>query len=142
MGRTYQSVTIKAPVDKVWQRIRDFHDLSWGAGVIEKLDVVGALKGDQIGAKRVLNGTFHETLRGLSDLDHTIRYTIDDAPGTPVAKTDVQNYVGEVRLFSVTEENATFVEWSSTWDNNAAACSEFCHGVYVALLGTLKKSFE
>lgn len=35
MGRTYQSILIQAPVDRVWQAVRDFHDLSWAPDVVE-----------------------------------------------------------------------------------------------------------
>jgi carbon monoxide dehydrogenase subunit G len=140
MGSTYQSTIVNAPVDKVWERIRNFHDLSWATNVVEKLEIVGDNKADQVGTKRVLNGVFHETLQAVNELDHSFQYTIDDAPGTPVA--EARNYVGKVSLLPITEGGGTFVEWKSSWDDNVAACSEFCHGIYVALLGDLKKSFE
>ncbi len=56
MGQTYQSTVVNAPVEKVWERLRNFHEMSWASGVIEKCEPVGELQGNQIGAKRLLNG--------------------------------------------------------------------------------------
>lgn len=140
MGKTYQSITLKAPADKVWSTIRNFHDLSWAPNVVTKVKTVGKLKGDQVGAKRVLNDAFHETLLELSDVSRSIKYSIDDGP-SPVSKNDVSNYVGSVQVRPITESRGgTFVEWSSSWDGNDAACEDFCHPIYVALLSDMKKS--
>ena len=60
MGSTFQEIEIAAPADRVWQTIRDFHDVSWAPNVVTSLDVVGDKAGDQKGAGRVLNGVFHD----------------------------------------------------------------------------------
>ena len=65
----YNSCVVNAPVDRVWTALRDFHDMSWAPQVITSFEKVGDATGDQIGAKRLLNGVFHETLRGLDDTD-------------------------------------------------------------------------
>ncbi len=140
MGKTYQSIYIKAPADKVWAAVRNFHDMSWAKGVIEKIEVVGGNKSDQIGASRKLNGVFLETLRGLDDQTRTLSYTIDEAPGTPVAET--KDYAGRVRVIAVTSDNTTVVEWSSEWSGNDKAATEFCAGVYNGALGAMKSHFE
>jgi len=59
-----------------------------------------------------------------------------------VSKAEVSNYVGRVSVRPVTEGGGAFVEWSSAWQNNDQPTSEFCHGIYVALLGDMKKSLE
>ncbi|MDA0744954.1 MAG: SRPBCC family protein [bacterium] len=141
MGKTYQSIVIDAPADKVWSSIKDFHDLSWAPNVIEKVEVVGGQKGDQVGAKRVLNDAFHETLHAVNNLERSIQYTIDDGP-PPVSKSVVQNYVGVVQVHSVTEGEASFVAWSSSWEGNDGPTCDFCHPIYVALLTDMKKSLE
>ncbi len=142
MGTCYNTLIVNAPIDKVWKTVRDFHDLSWAKGVAEKVEVVGEQKGDQIGAKRVLNDAFHETLLELSDLTHTVQYRIDDGPG-PLSQDSVKNYIGTLRLYPVTSDNATFAEWSSRYDSpDDAAGGEFCNPIYVALLGALKAHCE
>lgn len=140
MGKTYQSAVINAPIDKVWARIRNFHDMSWGFGVIETCEAVGDKPGDQIGAIRVLNGAFHETLVEFSELDRSFKYSIDDGPA-PVSKNDVKDYIGSVRLIPVTENDTCLIEWFSRWEAPTDDACEFCHNIYVALIDELKKSF-
>ncbi|MBW2628025.1 MAG: SRPBCC family protein [Deltaproteobacteria bacterium] len=40
MGKCVHSAVINAPVDQVWQVLRNFHDLSW-TKAIESLEPVG-----------------------------------------------------------------------------------------------------
>ena len=142
MGKCYNSVVVNAPCEKVWEVLRNFHDLSWGKDVITSVKRVGDLKADQVGAKRILNGLFHETLLALNDHDRTLMYRIDDGPGA-VAKDAVRNYIGAVRVSPITENNTTFVEWQSTYDSaDDAAVGELCNPIYQALLKALKNYFS
>jgi hypothetical protein len=141
MGKTYQSIEIETSVDRVWHAVRDFHHMEWARNVITDLEVVGEGPGDKVGAIRVLNGVFRETLQELDDENRTFAYSIDDAP-SPLSKDEVNNYVGRVKVSPAGENGKSLVEWSSTWENNDEAVYEFCHGIYVALLGDLKKSLE
>ena len=136
----YQATIINASADSIWKVIRDFHDLSWSPNVVESVTVVGDVSGVEVGAKRVLNDVFHETLLGVNDVERTFRYSIDDGP-SPISKDDVNGYVGMVRVSPVTEGDTTFVEWSSNWEAKGDGAVEFCHGIYVALLNDLKKTF-
>ena len=139
MGKTYQSIVIDAPIDKVWSAIRNFHDFSWAPNVITKCEAVGNLEGSKIGAKRRLNDAFEETLLKLSDTEYTIQYSVDDGP-SPVSKNEISNYIGSVRLLPITDTDNTFMEWSSSWKGNGNQVEGFCHNIYVALLSDLKKS--
>ena len=136
----YNTTVVKAPLDQVWKALRDFHDLSWAVGVIENTEIVGEVPADQVGAKRVLNGAFHETLLSLDDERYSLQYQITDGPG-PLSKEKVQSYIGQVRISPVTDEDFTFVEWTSTWESSEGGVAEFCNPVYGALLGALKASF-
>ena len=137
MGKTYQSTTVNAPVDEVWATIRNFHDMSWASSIVSDCKPVGDVKGDQIGAKRVLNDAFHETLLELSDIDHRIRHSIDSGP--PPVSTD--EYIGLLRVSAVTDDNTSYVEWSSSRHGKDAETAEFCSPLYVSMLGDLKKKF-
>ncbi len=139
MGKTFQSITINASVDKVWDAISDFSDMSWSPNVITDLRVVGNAGGKEIGAGRVLNNAFHETLISIDNEQRTFSYSIDDGP-SPISKDDVTNYVGTVKVRPAV--NGTLVEWSSKWENNDEAAHEFCQGIYLALLDDMKKSLE
>ena len=111
----YNTVVVKAPLAEVWKTVRDFHDLSWAKGVVEAVEVVGEKSSDQTGARRVLNGVFHETLLALDDAENSFQYQITEGPG-PLELGKVSGYIGSVRLHPVTADNSTFVEWKSRWD--------------------------
>ncbi len=141
MGRTYQSITVGAPAERVWSTLRNFHDLAWAAQVITECRPVGTRAADQVGAKRVLNDAFHETLVGIDERDRSITYSIEDGP-SPVSRVEVSDYIGVVRVRPITEDNGrSFVEWSSTWQGNDKAAAEFCHNIYAQLLRALRKHF-
>ncbi|MGH8502938.1 MAG: SRPBCC family protein [Gammaproteobacteria bacterium] len=141
MPRTYQSIVINVPVDRAWQAVRNFHELSWAPDVIQECKAVGDKQGDQIGARRRLNGAFLETLVELNDKDHRLGYRIEDGP-SPVSKGEVQNYYGLVQLRPVTDSNSTFIEWSSSWEAKSDEAVAFCRKIYVSLLRALKQTLE
>lgn len=115
--------------------------MSWAKGVIENCTSVGDKGPTEPGAQRVLNGAFHETLKEIDDESKLLRYSIDDGPAA-VSKDNVQGYIGEVRVFSVTDDNATFVLWTSQWESSGGGVAEFCDPIYQGLLSALKKSFQ
>lgn len=142
MGRCYNTAVVPAPIDKVWHAIRDFHDASWSRNVVVKVEKVGDAGGLEVGAKRVINDAFHETLRTLDEDSRSFSYTIDDGPG-PVSKDAVTTYIGEVRLLPVTEDNSTFVEWQSNYaSKDDHAVGDLCNPIYQALLKDLKQHFS
>ncbi len=141
MPTTDQSTVVNAPIADVWSRFSNFHDLSWASNVLSQVDKVGDIDGGSPGAKRILNGAFHETLIEIKNEDYSLKYSIDDGP-CPVSKEEVDNYVGAVKLSDSEDGNGTLVEWTSSWDSSVDDAVEFCHGIYVALLAELSKSFD
>jgi uncharacterized membrane protein len=142
MGRCFNSTVIDAPCDEVWKTIRNFHDLAWARPVISSVAVIGEVPGDRVGAKRLLNGAFEETLLSVDDDERCFSYSIDDGP-EPVDKGSVSNYVGTVRLQPVTDTDSTFVQWEASYDSpSEGAVTEFCNPIYVALLAAMKEHFS
>lgn len=141
MGKTYQSVVLNKSIDKVWETLANFHDLSWAPNVVKKVDKVGDVSGDQVGAKRVLNDAFHETLLEVNSQDYSIGYSIDEAP-SPISSSEVNNYRGKIKLTPVTLDGTTLIEWSSSWENNDEKAQEFCSVIYNALLNDLKSTLS
>lgn len=140
MGNCHNTIEINAPVAQVWDTIRDFHDMSWAPGVITEVRKVGEKNGDEIGAKRVLNDAFHETLIKLDSEGHTFSYTIDDGP-EPISSTSVKNYVGTVKVTPA--GNGTLVEWGSSFDSaQENEVADFCNPIYTALLSALKETLS
>jgi hypothetical protein len=138
----YNSTIVNASADKVWETIKNFHDASWSANVVTKLDIVGDKKGNEPGAKRVLNDAFQETLISVNEADKSFTYSIDDGPAA-VASDNVNGYVGRVKVFPNTADGNAFVTWSSEWESSVGGgVAEFCDPIYHALLADLKAHFE
>jgi hypothetical protein len=110
--------------------------MSWAPNVVTRCVAEGDTPGTEVGARRVLNDVFHETLFELDEDAHRIRYTIDAGP-SPISSAEVSGYVGELHLRPVTKTGQTFVEWSSSWDADGDEAVAFCQGIYVALLDEL-----
>ena len=140
MPSTTQSKVINASMDAIWDKLSNFHDLSWAPNVAKSCDKVGAIDSYDVGAKRLLNGVFHETLTETNQGTYSIKYSIDDGP-SPVSKEEVSNYIGVIQL-SPAADGATLVEWNSSWESNSEEAVGFCHGIYVALLDELAASFS
>lgn len=141
MPCSYQTRTISAPVEEVWSVVKSFHDMSQAPNVVNSCEKEGDKKEYEVGAKRILNGVFKETLLSYDEKNHAFSYSIDEGVA-PVSSDDVKNYVGEVKLFSVTDTNETFIEWKSKWKSSSLEAEEFCHTLYVALLNDLNTTLS
>lgn len=138
----YNSIVINSDADMVWGVLKNFHDLSWSKNVITKVEVIGSKSSSEIGAKRVLNEAFHETLLTVDNVGRKFTYSIDDGPAV-VSKENVVGYIGEVIVFPVSENNTSFVLWTSKWESaKESGVADFCNPIYHALLQDLKKHFS
>ena len=109
-----RSTVLDAPIDTVWQILRDFngHE-SWHPAVtassIEERD-----SADSVGAVRcfrLVDGAYvREQLLALSDRETSFAYCILEAP------VQLRNYVASVRLRSVTSDDTCLWEWRATFD--------------------------
>ena len=140
MGKCENKIEIDASTDKIWETINDFHDMSWAPNVITSVEAVGDKKGTEVGAKRILNDAFHETLVEVNADEYSFSYSIDDGPG-PVASDAVSNYIGVVKLSA--KDYGTLVEWGSSFNaENESEVREFCDPIYQALLSALKETLS
>jgi len=120
MPSTYQFKDIDAPIPEVWSNFHIFHNLSWAPNAITSIEKIGGIDGGKVGAKRILNNAFHETLVEIDNSEYMLKYSIDDDDGpSPVSKEEVSNYYGVIKLSPSTENNKTHVEWSSSWESKA-----------------------
>lgn len=115
--------------------------MKWAQSIIETCEAVGPKGGTEVGAKRVLNGIYFQTLLDFNEREHRIRYTFDEG-SFPVSTCEVKNYVGQLKLTPVTIGNETIAEWSSIWEASFGACDDFCNLVYVLLLSSLSNSVK
>jgi hypothetical protein len=134
MAKIHESSLIAAPVERVWEYVRDFNSLpKWFPGVTDSHIESGAA--NQVGCIRNfgLEGgpRIRERLLALSDQDHVCNYTMIECP-LPIA-----NYVATLRL-SASDGKGTLVELTSQFDSPPAQESDM-----VGLLtSTYKGAFE
>lgn len=102
---------IDAPIDAVWDIIRDFNDHDRWHPAVSDSEVEGRLPPDTVGCVRAFHlagGEFlRERLLSLSDAETTFRYCLLDTP------IPLFNYVAEVRLTPVTVSDSCFIHWSA-----------------------------
>ncbi len=117
MPRIKTSTVLEAPVDAVWDVIRDFngHD-RWHPAVSDS-QIERGLPVDKVGCVRrfhLADGSeLREQLLTLSDIDMAFTYCLLDTP------VPLLNYVAHVRLTPVTDGDLCFWEWESRFDTPA-----------------------
>lgn len=122
MPRVIRSTVMDAPVEAVWDVIRDFngHD-RWHPAVAES-HVERGQPSDRVGCVRNFRLAGGENLREqlltLSDLEMSFSYCLLDTP------VPLFNYVAHVRLTPVTDTDSTFWEWESRFDTPAGQSQE------------------
>lgn len=139
-----RSTIIDAPIDAVWQILRDFngHD-RWHPAVAESALDDGRLT-DQVGAVRNFRLSGGERLReqllSLSDRDRSFRYAIVES------EVPLENYVAEVALKPVTDGDRTYWSWASRFDTPPGQESELAglvaEGVYEAGFEAIRSRVE
>ncbi len=104
----YISHVIDAPIERVWEIMRDYNDMPSYHSGIKKSVIEGDRPSDQVGCVRRLTlseGFVREVLLCLDDRNYVFTYEIIE--GT----LPVRGYVAGVRLHRITEGNRTFAEW-------------------------------
>lgn len=142
MSRIYVSSVIPAPVDRVWEKIRDFNALPRWHPMVKFSEIEKGLPSDRLGCVRhfVLQdgGDLRERLLALSDQERSFTYSILASP-LPVA-----NYVATVRLKGITDGNHSFAEWSAEFDVTEGPETDVIErvtGVFQGGFDSLKKHF-
>jgi hypothetical protein len=116
MARSYYSVVLEHPVERVWAVIRSFEQYAW-AGVAAQTVIEDGKAGDQVGAiRRITSGdrTLRQQLLALSDVERSVTYALCEPPPYPV-----RGYVATLRLSPVVATRHTFAEWWATFDVEA-----------------------
>jgi NADPH:quinone reductase-like Zn-dependent oxidoreductase/uncharacterized protein YndB with AHSA1/START domain len=141
MQRVTRSTVIDAPIERVWEVLRDFngHD-RWHPAVADS-HIEGGEAADQVGCVRNFHlsdgNHIREQLIALSDTDHISTYCILDAT------VPLQRYVATLQLKPVTDGNRTFWHWQSTFDTPPGREAELAdmvgRGVYEAGFEALRR---
>jgi uncharacterized protein YndB with AHSA1/START domain len=116
MARAHASTIIKAPIETVWNIVRDFNGLPNWAPAVAKSKIEDGLDADVVGCVRSFHlhdGTHvRERLLSLDDARHTFTYNFEK-PAFPI-----ENYRATIRLMPVTHSDTTFAEWEATFDEH------------------------
>lgn len=115
MAKICVSTTLEAPIERVWEVVRDFDGLPGWLRGIEASEIENGLSGATVGAVRRLRlagdaGEAREKLLALSDLEHSFSYLVLEGP------LPLDNLVATMRLRPVTRTGATYGEWSAEFD--------------------------
>ncbi|MET0231450.1 MAG: SRPBCC family protein [Rhodanobacteraceae bacterium] len=147
--KVVKQVTIDAPADQVWAKIRDFDSLDKWHPALES-DKIVAGKNNEVGAERLLTlkggGTIHEKLLAYDDKRHSMRYSIIEGV------LPVSEYTSTITVAAAGKDRST-VTWSGSFkrkdtsdkpaaDANDEAATKTMSGVYEAGLDNLKKMLE
>ncbi len=134
MVRVKRSTIVDAPIQDVWEILRDFNSHErWHPGIrasrIEQgrgVDEIGCVRDFQL-----TDGSgLREQLLSLSDRDHTLTYCILDA------LLPLMNYVASIRLKPVTDGDRTFWSWESRFETPPGRESELTQLVGEAIYDT------
>ncbi len=129
----YISAVIDAPVERVWEVMRDYNGMPSYHPGIRHSQIEGGCPSDQVGCVRRLTlaeGFVREVLLCMDDRNYAFTYEIIE--GT----LPVRDYVAGVRLYRVTLGNRTFAEWWADFEvvgaERAAVVEQIGNNVFAA----------
>lgn len=114
MVKVVKSTVLPAPVEAVWDVLRDFNGHDRWHPIVRDSVIEKGWTSDRIGCVRRFHlqdgSELRELLLTLSDADMAFSYCLLDTP------VPLLNYVAHVRLAPVTDGDMTFWHWESRFD--------------------------
>lgn len=125
MAEAYASAVIDAPVEAVWDLVRDFNGLPGWHPAIADSTIEDGRDADTVGCIR----SFHlksgehvrERLLMLDDSRYAFTYDFQ-TPAFPVT-----NYLANFELIPVTDGDRTFAQWRATFDEEPEDAGKYTH---------------
>ncbi len=141
MVKVVKSTVLDAPIEAVWEVLRDFNGHDQWHPAIATSQIERGRDADRIGCVRRFKledgSELREQLLTLSDIEQTFSYCLLDTP------VPLFNYVAHVRLYSVTDGNRTFWQWESRFDTRAGESEAMAtlvgEDIYVAGFDAIEK---
>ncbi len=113
LQKVVRSTVIDAPIERVWQVLRDFNSHDQWHDVVETSRIEAGESSAQVGCVRSFTlkdgNRIREQLLTLDDREHKSTYCIVEAT------VPLQRYVATVTLRPVTDGNRTFWHWESSF---------------------------
>ncbi|MEP5762321.1 MAG: SRPBCC family protein [Litoreibacter sp.] len=117
MVKVVRSTILPAPIEAVWELLRDFNGHDQWHPAIATSQIERRHDADRVGCVRkfkLTNGAeLREQLLALSDADMAYSYCLLDTP------IPLLNYVSHVQLIPVTNTDDTFWQWTGSFDTPA-----------------------
>jgi hypothetical protein len=142
MVRVYVSSVIGAPIEQVWDFVRDFNALPKWFPAVTDSHIEGGWRADQVGCIRnfaVQGGQrMREQLLSLSDVSRSWTYKMVEGA------MPITNYVPTFRLLPITDDNRTFAEGAVRFDcarEKESEMAAFFAKTYQAAFDQLKQHF-
>ena len=143
MPRSYASTVVASDPDTVWGYLRDFNGAPDFVEAIASSEILDGRAADQVGARRKLvlgdGSPVLEELVTLSDPERSYTYHLLEGP------FPFTGYSSTLRVTPVSMDGASFVEWFSSYDCEAAdaqAMDDLLAGsLYASGLTALKARF-
>jgi len=132
--KVVRSTVLKAPVEAVWEVLRDFNGHDRWHPAIAYSAIERSETSDRVGCVRRFKlddgSELREQLLTLSDLEQSFSYSLLDTP------IPLFNYVSHVNLYPITDGNGTFWQWQSGFSTPAGREDELAElvgaGIYEA----------
>jgi NADPH:quinone reductase len=113
LHKIVRSTVIDAPIERVWEVLRDFNSHDRWHPAIASSSIEGGERSDQVGCVRnfkLADGNhIREQLIALSDVDHVSTYCILQST------VPLERYVATVTLKRITDGNRTLWHWESSF---------------------------
>lgn len=140
MVKVIRSTVLPAPIEAVWDVLRDFNGHERWHPAIAESQIERGRDADRVGVVRRFRLTSGEELREqlltLSDAETAYSYCLLDTP------IPLLNYVSHVRLIPVTDGDHTFWQWEGQFDTppgQQEALAELVGaGIYEAGFGAIR----
>ena len=117
MVKVLRSTILPAPVEAVWDVLRDFNGHDRWHPAVATSQIERGREADRVGSVRKFRlgdgSELREQLLALSDVDASYSYCLLDTP------LPLFNYVSHVRLIPVTDEDHTFWQWEGQFSTFA-----------------------
>ncbi|WP_341367653.1 SRPBCC family protein [Yoonia sp. BS5-3] len=114
MPKVYRSTVLESPIEAVWDILRDFNGHDHWHPEVTSSQIERGHDASKVGCVRKFKlndgSELREQLLTLSDMETAFSYCLLDTP------IPLLNYVAHVRLTPVTDTDATFWEWHSSFD--------------------------
>lgn len=146
MLKVFSSTIIDVPVDRVWERVKDFNGLpNWHPAAtdssIEDTHAPGAVGCIRNFALADGSGRIRETLLAISDFERDLTYNM--LPGGPLPFVD---YIANMQFWPITDREQTFATWSAEFavsDNQEDHWQKFvADDVFIGGFRALERSFN